>query len=1009
MLEGTLGIARAVFARSADGALQCHELFLRDCFGCDSRKVLVYFGKVGRFSIFRGMPQPQWFCLNFHGGSNRSAEVDRLSHFACVRERVLVKLLRWSWTCFEAPFGALLGWHLGSFQLHTCRFHAVDRKVSKKKHVGSGNTAGYTHMLHQVGKQERPSPWNTAHAVFTARIWKTRGWGMMTTEHGWFHLPIIQKKTRTLTQTTTRKLLSACLFHKITITQPWFAQLPVWWQLGSSFVGKRGQQKRNHIILHFLPMFLPNFNQSTAFGTAPWTCSVQGPCWHIDLPRNRRRFGAVCTRLVVALWCTSLSSVELGNSCESTKLVESAVWNVKLFDWQMLGEGRGWKIICFGCMFYHVRRRFWKAFQHAVICRNTVANNIPDFGPSRTNIGYDVFTMWYHPSILRTHGWHFKSFYESFATLQPVAANCGTCGMLGKRKKEAQGSCATLPLKLHCETQVLAPKAPDKTKVSKWKEQLQETMESMGPSIWTCFNHMWHMCVLQSLTMCCYHVFSWLLQKECQEEDDSDEGVTAEDMEEWRKREEIERKEREAREAEETKKRRQAERAEKERLEKERKEREERKERREKSSSTSSRRSSSYSSRRKSRSKSQRKSGWDVADSNLLAANQPLGDVPQLPESKAVVPPVLLPTPATVPAPPPPVARMPSFDARVPQPQVPQPQVPQPPSMLNAPNTPVHMTQVMNHFPTGYDQGQQLNERTQVMHGQVQPAMHPQMQQMQMHPMQQNLQHPMQQPVHQQMHQPMHQHLQQPMHQHQQPMHQQMHQPVQQMHQPMHQHMQPIQPMMQPQMLQNFPIQSAWGAGCSWPGGWSPDVARPGGLSDERFIGRIKRYQDGPLGGYGFIDCDEIKTRFSRDVYIHKNQMVGFQIGDEVSFTISLNNKGEPQARNVMKSEEALMLRAGGLSGAEVDPNLMDEHQARQFQAILRDGSYRWDPKKKVGESAADSLKHNLKHVDFSTCFVDAQAWTLQPALAQWSWPGHIAHLKTGWPGIGWRSQDISR
>ena len=114
-----------------------------------------------------------------------------------------------------------------------------------------------------------------------------------------------------------------------------------------------------------------------------------------------------------------------------------------------------------------------------------------------------------------------------------------------------------------------------------------------------------------------------------------------------------------------------------------------------------------------------------------------------------------------------------------------------------------------------------------------------------------------------------------------------------------------------------------------------PRLGGAGGAGgEERYIGRIKRYQDGPLGGYGFIDCDEVKSRFSRDVYIHKNQMIGFQIGDEVSFTIALNNKGEPQARNVMRRDEAVMLRAGHDEG--MDPNLMDEYQARQFQTALR-------------------------------------------------------------------------
>lgn len=96
-----------------------------------------------------------------------------------------------------------------------------------------------------------------------------------------------------------------------------------------------------------------------------------------------------------------------------------------------------------------------------------------------------------------------------------------------------------------------------------------------------------------------------------------------------------------------------------------------------------------------------------------------------------------------------------------------------------------------------------------------------------------------------------------------------------------------------------------------WPRAATPRSANQG-LEEERLIGRIKRYVDMPGGGgYGFIDCEDTKLRFSRDVYIHKNQMHGLTIGDSVSFTIVRNNKGEPQARNVMRSEDALMLRPG--------------------------------------------------------------------------------------------------
>ena len=490
--------------------------------------------------------------------------------------------------------------------------------------------------------------------------------------------------------------------------------------------------------------------------------------------------------------------------------------------------------------------------------------------------------------------------------------------------------------------------------------------------------------------------YNWM-----QEENDSEEGVTAEEMEEWRKREEIERKEREAREAEETKKRRQAERAERERLEKE-KERKEKdgkdeKKRERSSTSSSSRRSSSSK-----KSKSRRKSGWDVADQALLQGAQvaqgaPVVPVAPVPEPKAEVKP---PTPIPLVPPLVPVARVPSFDARAVQPP-PEPVTPAH-NMHNLHQVHQPALHAGSQFPNSNfgnqvsTQGQYPNqERMHMAHGQqqmhqpmqhmqqamphmqqpmhhMQPQAQPQMQQPMQQPMQhmqQSMQH-MQQPMqHMQqamphMQQPM-QHMQQPMQHMQQPM-QHMQQPIQHMQQPMQQMHQPMQHMQQ--MIPNqIPHAMQGNQGSTWQADWFPGEVQVsqflGDLApswsperEERYIGRIKRYQDGPMGGYGFIDCDEIKTRFSRDVYIHKNQMVGFQIGDEVSFTIALNNKGEPQARNVMKRDEALMLRGGVGEALEVNPNLMDEHQARQFQASLR-----WEPEKRTTTTFHEpnlALKH---------------------------------------------------
>lgn len=127
--------------------------------------------------------------------------------------------------------------------------------------------------------------------------------------------------------------------------------------------------------------------------------------------------------------------------------------------------------------------------------------------------------------------------------------------------------------------------------------------------------------------------------------------------------------------------------------------------------------------------------------------------------------------------------------------------------------------------------------------------------------------------------------------------------------------------------------------------GWPAHVANSAALAfagvplrprEERLVGRVKRFMDVPGGfGYGFIDCEETKLRFTRDVYVHRNQLEGLQIGDEVTFTLMLNSKGEPQARNVMKLEDALLLSSGQAMQTQ-ELHLMDENQAKQFQAALK-------------------------------------------------------------------------
>ncbi|CAK9047536.1 unnamed protein product [Durusdinium trenchii] len=77
-----------------------------------------------------------------------------------------------------------------------------------------------------------------------------------------------------------------------------------------------------------------------------------------------------------------------------------------------------------------------------------------------------------------------------------------------------------------------------------------------------------------------------------------------------------------------------------------------------------------------------------------------------------------------------------------------------------------------------------------------------------------------------------------------------------------------------------------------------------------RFSGRIKGFYETSGGGYGFIDCEAARLKYGRDVYLHSRQMGDAKVGELISFTIVRNGKGEPQARNVMRAEEAMALKA---------------------------------------------------------------------------------------------------
>jgi cold shock CspA family protein len=64
-----------------------------------------------------------------------------------------------------------------------------------------------------------------------------------------------------------------------------------------------------------------------------------------------------------------------------------------------------------------------------------------------------------------------------------------------------------------------------------------------------------------------------------------------------------------------------------------------------------------------------------------------------------------------------------------------------------------------------------------------------------------------------------------------------------------------------------------------------------------RLIGTLKSMGD----TYGFIECDDTKRQFNRDVYVNRSQLYsGWQLQQPISFVITTNAQGQPQAKNVL-------------------------------------------------------------------------------------------------------------
>jgi len=82
--------------------------------------------------------------------------------------------------------------------------------------------------------------------------------------------------------------------------------------------------------------------------------------------------------------------------------------------------------------------------------------------------------------------------------------------------------------------------------------------------------------------------------------------------------------------------------------------------------------------------------------------------------------------------------------------------------------------------------------------------------------------------------------------------------------------------------------------------------ARPDYHDETKLVssGTIKSFD--AVRGYGFISCVQTFEKFGRDVFVHKEQLGNFKVGEGVSFSVKPGSAGYPQAFNLTSSLPSL-------------------------------------------------------------------------------------------------------
>mmetsp|Transcript_69154 Transcript_69154/g.213872 ORF Transcript_69154/g.213872 Transcript_69154/m.213872 type:complete len:130 (-) Transcript_69154:104-493(-) len=95
-----------------------------------------------------------------------------------------------------------------------------------------------------------------------------------------------------------------------------------------------------------------------------------------------------------------------------------------------------------------------------------------------------------------------------------------------------------------------------------------------------------------------------------------------------------------------------------------------------------------------------------------------------------------------------------------------------------------------------------------------------------------------------------------------------------------------------------------YGASLGSPPGQPALMEEPASSGSGPFEGIVKSIAPKGPGNehtYGFVECDETRKIYGRDVFLHSNQASELEVGARVRFEVGLNPRGMPQAHNIVR------------------------------------------------------------------------------------------------------------